>query len=158
MPPAAFTPNGHTPVAVLIQQLPQMLAQAVAAALGQVPVTTKKLPCATCMLARLQWTAGHAAEIAAAEEKLKAAAAEMEAKDPADRVPLNPVSFLPEHLRPGGNQAAPAVQDGLVLIGGTLYCLQHVPGADGQPGKRPFLIAQGALSSQMLAEIRGTTA
>jgi hypothetical protein len=159
--PAAFTSNGHGPAArtaAALEALPQMLYQAVATALSQVPVTTRHLPCTTCVLARLTWASDHSAEITAAEGALKAAAAEQEAKDPADRVQLDAMSFLPERLRPGGDQAAPALQDGTVLAGGTLYCLQHVPNAPGQPGKRPFLIAQGALSSQMLAEIRGQAA
>jgi hypothetical protein len=155
--PPGFTHNGNGPMermAAALEQLPQMLYQALSAALQQTQVTTRRLPCTTCVMARLKWASDHSAAITAAEEALKAAMAGQAARAPQDRVQLAPGAFLPEQLRPGGDQAPPPLQDGLVLVGGTLHCLEHVPNAPGQPGARQLLVAQGALSPAALAQIR----
>jgi hypothetical protein len=162
--PPGLSPNGHpTPsaqalqaVAGMIGQLPQMLFSAVAQALQSAPVTVRPLRCATCVLEQQQWGHRYAAEIAAAQTALQAAAAGQEAKAPEDRVPLNGLDYLPEKLRPGGPEGPPPLQDAAVMAGGTLLCTEHIPGAPGQPGKRPFLIAQGSLPSGLLSEfLRG---
>jgi len=152
--PPGLSQNGHGPTARLMEALPQMLFQAVTAALQQVQVTTAPLPCATCFLARLQWGASHAAEFREAERAYAAAVAEQEQKDPQDRVALDPASFAPDSL-----QSAPPLQGGTVMVGGTLYCAQHIPGAPGMPGTSPLLIAQAHLTPGMLSEMtRGRAA
>lgn len=164
--PPGFSPNGHGTQAaqignavgqVLAEQLPRILFGAVAAALQQVlpqcPVTVKPLHCATCMLERLRWAAAHGTEFRAADEAWRAAVAEQEGKPPEDRVPVDPAAFIPGQLRAG----APPVQDGTVMIGGTLYCMQHVPGAPG-PGASQLLVAQAHITPAMMAELRGHAA
>lgn len=158
--PPGFSPNGgKTAVAALIEQLPQMLFQAVAAAFQQVPVTVRPLRCATCVLEQQQWGHRYSAEVAAAQAALQAAAAEQEQRAPEDRVPLNGLGYLPERLRPGGEQGPPPLQEAAVMVGGTLLCADHIPGAPGQPGKRSFLIAQGSLPDGTLSGfLRGLAA
>ena len=162
--PPGFSPNGHPTAAQAVQamtavleQLPRMLYAAVAQAI-QSPVTVRQLHCATCRLARLEWGSRHGAEFAQAEGAYQAALAEMAQKAPEDQVPVNGMEFLPGHLRPGGPQAAPDLHDATVMIGGTLLCDDHIPGAPGQPGKRPFLIAQAGLTPSMMAQMRGQAA
>lgn len=153
--PPGLSPNGHpTPTAQLMQQLPQMLAQAMAAILGQIPVTVKQLFCATCVLERLKWGSAHAAEMTRAEEAFRAAAAAMEARAPQDRVPVDPAAFIPPHL-----QGGPQVSEGAVMVGGTLYCLAHTPGAGAAAGgRKEFLIANAPLSAALIAEVMGQAA
>src|SRR5580700_11836336 len=72
--PPGFSPNGgKTPMTALVEQLPQMLFNAVAQALSSVQVRTAPLKCATCTLARAAWFGQHAAEIATAEAAYRAA-------------------------------------------------------------------------------------
>jgi hypothetical protein len=156
--PAGLSPNGHTPTARLMEALPEMLFSAAAAALRQQPLTVRPLPCGVCVLERLKWGHAHAAEIAAAEQEFQAAQAEMAQKAPEDQVPLNGMEYLPPRLHPGAPQGPPDIREPVTMWGGTLVCTEHIPGAPGQPGQRPFLIAQGALSASMLAEIRGNAA
>lgn len=164
--PPGFSPNGHASpsaqavqaLAGMISQLPQMLYNAVGQAL-QAPVTVKQLTCATCRLERLKWGAQHGAAIQAAETAYQAALATMAARAPEDQVPVNGMEFVPEQLRPGGDQGPPFMHDGTVMVGGTLLCDEHIPGAPGQPGKRPYLIAETALPQGTLAQfLRGQAA
>jgi len=159
--PAAFSPNGRTPTATLIEQLPQMLFQAFAQALSQVQARTAPGWCGPCAARRMTWMARHGAEIAEAEALVAAAQAVQAALPPEDRAPLVALEYLPAHLRPGadaeGGDPMPDLRQGEVLLGGTWHCMQDVPVPEtpGAPRKQ-FLIAQGALSSAMLAEARST--
>ena len=166
--PPGFSPNGHpTPAAQALQaltaaleQLPQMLFQAVAMALQQVPVqvTVKPGPCGTCFTARAGWFAAHAADLAKAEAAYNAAVSELPEGDPR-RGLIRGVSFLPAALQPSPDpsqpnpQAIPDLAEGAVMIGGTWYCPAHVPGVAVQPGRKEFLIANGPLSGALIAEI-----
>lgn len=157
MPPGFSLNGGRTPMAALAGQLPQMLFQAMSAALRQVPA--KQLPCAQCYLEQLKWGAVHAADVARAEEAFQAAAAEVAQRAPEDRVPLDGLGFLPERLRPGSPGGPPAIAEGAVMVSGTLLCAGHIPGAPGRPGQSPLLIAQGALPDGTLAQfLRGLAA
>jgi hypothetical protein len=168
--PPGFGANGRTPsaqalraVAAALEQLPQQLFQAVVQALSQVQVSVKPLPCATCMLARYTWFSMHARELAEAEAAYKAAVEALPGDDPR-RGLIQALSFLPASLQPSPDpaspnpEAMPGLAESAVMVGGTLYCAAHHPGAQQQPGRKPFLIAQGALSAQMLAEMRGSAA
>lgn len=160
MPPG-FSPNGHPgpmtaavqQVTAALQQLPQMLFQAAAAALAQQQVTVKHLYCATCLTERLKWASAHTAEMRAADVAWRAAVAEMEARAPEDRVPVDPAAFIPPHL-----QAGPQISEGAVMIGGTVYCPQHVPGVAGQQGAGQLLVAQAHITPALLAQMRGNAA
>jgi hypothetical protein len=163
--PPAYTPNGHTPsaqalqaVAAALRQLPQQLFQAVSAALQQVPVSVKPGHCGTCFTARVGWFTAHSAEIAKAEAAFQAAVSALAPDDP-QRGTVQPLSFLPDALKPDGPQPMPALAEGVILIGGTWLCAQHVPGTEQQqPGRKPLLIAHAALGPSMLAELRNPAA
>ncbi|MGH8921016.1 MAG: hypothetical protein ACRD0H_22235, partial [Actinomycetes bacterium] len=150
-------------VAPLFGQLPQMIGQALYQVLSQVPVQTVRLNCAECVLARLRWTTAHDADLKVAYEKYAAAMAELPEQDPRRQM-LTPVVFLPPHLQPSPDQAEPnpeglpGIAAGDVMVGGTLYCAEHMPGAPSKASKRPFLIAQGALTPGLLAELTGQAA
>lgn len=162
--PAAFNGNGHSSparqtadgVTAIAGMLPQM-AQAVAGLLSQLPhavAQAARAPqqlCAQCVTARLGWEHQHGQEVAGASARYQQAASEAAARG----VPLQepPESFLPERLRPGRPDGMPQPQPGITIVGGTLVCAGHVPGAPGKPGARPLLIANGPLSSSMLAGI-----
>jgi hypothetical protein len=167
--PPAYTPNGHTPsaqalqaVAAALRQLPQQLFQAVSAALQQVPVSVKPGPCGTCFTARVGWFTSHSAEIAKAEAAFQAAVNALAPDDPR-RGLVQPLSFLPAALQPSQDpakpnpQAMPALAEGVILIGGTWYCAQHVPGLPQQPGK--LLVASTVIPQGMLGQLfRGQAA
>jgi hypothetical protein len=161
--PPAFSANGHGPVtaavqqvAAAIQQLPQTLFGAMSAALQQEQAAP--LRCATCMLNRLQWGVQHGPAFAAAEAAFKAAAEEMAGRAAEDQVPLNPSAYVPEHLQPGGASAPAPINPGVVMIGGSLYCASHIPGAPGMPGQSPLLVAQANLPGLMAEMMRGRAA
>lgn len=156
--PPGFSPNGHTPTRTLIEQLPQMLFQAVAAALQQVPVqvVVKPGPCGTCFTARVGWFTGHSAEIARAEAAYQAALSELAPDDP-QRGLIEPLSFLPAALQPSQDPAhpnplaMPGLAEGVIMTGGTWHCAQHVPGIQQQPGK--LLIAETVIPQGMLGQL-----
>ena len=154
--PAAFSPNGHGPTTrQLLEQLPQMLMQAFANVLMQVPVRTAggQRACAVCLTQRVTWEHGHDAEITAAKEAVAQAAGTPELAG------LDWTAFLPPDLRPGGgDKAVPEVRQGVTIAQGAEVCAQHLPGVP-EAGKRPFLIANQSLSSAMLAAMmRGQAA
>lgn len=148
--PAAFSPNGHGPTTrQLLEQLPQMLMQAFANVLMQVPVRTVggQRACAVCLTQRVTWEHAHDAEIAAAKE------AAVQAAGTPELAGLDFTAFLPPDLRPGGgDKAVPEVRQGVTIAQGAEVCAQHLPGVP-EAGKRPFLIANQSLSSAMLAEM-----
>jgi len=156
--PPGFSPNGgKTAMMTLVEQLPQMLFQAVAQALSSVQVTVKPLPCATCWLARISWFREHSREIAEADAVYKAAVEQIPEGDPR-RGMIQPLSFLPPQLQPSPDPAAlnpealPALAEGVVMVGGTLYCPAHHPGIQQQqPGK--LLVAETAIPQGMLGQL-----
>lgn len=156
--PPAFTPNGHSAsqIAVaLMQQMPQMLTDALASVLSQVPVHTtgSRYRCAGCVMGRLQWITAHRHEADtanAAYAKAMAEAAAAPDDDPRKHIPLEFAMFLPQVLRPGAEQGMPLIAEGTVMIGGTAYCMEHVPGA---PGKTQLLVATAGMSPSMLGAL-----
>jgi hypothetical protein len=138
--PAGEAVNGSAPSP--IELLPQMIAQAFASVLQQVPVQTRQHLCAPCVLARMTWDAAHQADLRAA------AAAAVQAAGLAEGDPraaqLDPAPFLP----PAARQSLPDVQIAVTTAGGTEYCAAHVP---GRPGGQKLLLASGPLSSAMLS-------
>jgi hypothetical protein len=139
---------------VLAQQIGQAVANAVAQVLQQVPVQVAQLKCATCVLVRAQWASAHAVDIKAAGERMETALASFPQDHPI-RGQADLAAFLPPHLQPGAPGGVPPVQDGAVMTAGTIVCGQHVPGIpQAGGGRKEFLIANAALSSQMLAEMR----
>lgn len=157
--PPAFTPNGNSAVIgravaeALAETLPQLLMQAFANVLMQVPVRTTggQRACAVCLTQRVTWENSHEREIADARNAASTAAGAM----PGDQqVPgLDWSAFLPPPLRPGGGEhAVPEVRQGVTIAQGAELCAQHLPGVP-EAGKRGFLIAQQSLSSAMLAEM-----
>jgi len=140
-----------------VMMLPQLLAQSLADVLRQIPVRTVPLNCATCQINRMVWTVRHDRELKAAYEAYAAAMTELAEDDPRRRM-LNPVSFLPARLQPSGDpekpntEGLPPVEDGIVMVGGTLYCGPHAPGAPEQASRRQILVANGNLTGSMLAQ------
>jgi hypothetical protein len=153
--PARQTADG---VSAIAGMLPQM-AQAFGTLLGQLPmaigqaVRVPRQLCAPCVLARLGWEHKHEAEMAAASEGYQQAAEEATRLG----VPMQqaPEAFLPEPLRPGQPDGMPQPQPGITMVGGTLVCAEHVPGAPGKPGAKKLLVVHGALSTGMLAGLGG---
>jgi hypothetical protein len=180
--PPGFSPNGgKTPLMALTEQLPQMLADAfgqalteqlpqmlsnaVAAALQQVPVQVivKPGPCGTCFTARVGWFDAHPAEIEKAQAAYVAAVSGLAPDDP-QRGMIQALSFLPASLQPSPDpakpnpQAMPGLAEGVILIGGTWYCAQHVPGVQ-QPQSGKLLVAETAIPQGMLGQLfRGQAA
>ena len=143
--PPGFSPNGgKTHMVMLLEQLPQMLFQAVAQALQQVPA--QRFKCDTCVALRIAWVTTHQAELQAANEA-------MAGLPPGDPRQGNPLPFLPE-----GTPPPPNVFDGMVMVGGSVKCADHIPGVSTQPGRKEFLIANGPLSSALIAEAMGQRA
>lgn len=157
--PPAFQPNGHTPsqmALALMQQMPQMLVNAFASVLAQVPVQVKsQLRCTGCVMARIAWVHGHQRESDQASAAFMQAVreqGELADDDPRKGIPLDYAMFLPDALRPGGAQGIPPIQDGTVMVNGAVWCFEHVPGL---PGKTQLLIAQSGFSPAMLAGLAG---
>lgn len=129
-----------------LSQLPQATGQAVAQSIP-------RQLCAQCVIIRLGWEARYGQEAA------EASANYQEAAEEAARVGVSlqrgPESFLPERLRPGQPEGMPVPQPGITVVNGTLVCAGHVPGAPGKPGAKTLLIANGPLSSGMLAGLGG---
>lgn len=161
----AHTPNGVPPglkqdpavlaakavAQTLGEHLPNMLFQAVTAALSQVPVqaVTEQHMCATCIIERIAWENAHRAEMEAA------IAAAAETPGPANPQPdLAP--FLPEALRPGAPRGIPGVAQAVTTFQGAEMCPAHVAKAAGvQPGRSPLLLATAALSPAALGRLAG---
>ena len=147
---------------VLSQQLPQILANAFYQVLSQVLVQVAPGPCGPCSARRAAWLGRHAAVLAQAEALLQAAHAAQAALPPDQQAPINPRDFLPEQLRPSADpaspnpEAMPDIRQGEVLISGTWYCQADMPtpveAAESAAPRKPLLIAQGALSSALIAE------
>lgn len=137
--------NGSGPA--LAQVLPQMIAQALASVLQQVPVqaATRQHLCAQCVLARMTWGAANEKAVKAAI----AAAAQAHGipGDDPRAARLDPVPFLPAGLR----DSMPPLQEAVTTFQGTEVCADHVP---GRPGGKQLLIVNGPLSSAMLAGMR----
>lgn len=131
---------------LFMQILPQVLGQAVQQ--GQ-----RRGWCAQCALQRMQWEDRHKADMDAALE-LAAKAAGIADSDPR-RPQLDVGPFLPAHMQPrsGDAEQMPLLADWVTQVGGTLVCARHIPGAPAEQGKRPFLIAHGAMTPGMLAEM-----
>lgn len=148
--PAQRTAEGVTAIAGMLSRFPQSLASV----LQQVPVQTRQHLCAPCVIARMTWNVAHeagwveAARQAEAQQAAFAAATGLAPGDPRLSQP-DPAQFLPAHLQPGGGPAAmPSVEIAVTTVGGTEYCAMHVP---GRPGAQKLLLANGPLSSAMLA-------
>lgn len=155
--PPAFPQNGHRPserLGQLMETLPQMLASAFASVLQQVPVQTKcPWRCTQCVMNRLAWVRSHERETTAAHSAYVQAMTELAALpdgDPRRGFVPDFTMFLPAHLKPGAEQGMPPLQDGPVLVGGSAWCMEHVPGA---PGKTQLLIASAGLTPGMLASL-----
>jgi hypothetical protein len=110
---------------------------------------------ATCLLGRLQWMARHAPHL----ETARLAACAAAGLDPADpRAPaIDPVPFLPPHLRPGAvPDGLPGMNPKVTTVGGTDVCAQHHPAApQGDTGRKAFMIAHTPLTSALVAEALG---
>jgi hypothetical protein len=155
--PAAFNGNGHpSPArqtadggAAIAGMLPQV-AQMLASAFSQLPQAIGQAApqhlCAQCVIARMTWGAANQAEVKTAIGKA-AQAHGIPDGDPA-AAQLDPVPFLPEPVR----RAMPPLQPAITTVQGTEVCGSHIP---GRPGGQQLLVASGALSSSMLAGMRG---
>jgi len=138
------------------QVLPKVLFEATARALASVPVqaVTRQLLCAPCVATRVNWDARYGDVVRAAEAQMQAAAAALPEEQ---RGQLNVVMFLPPALQPSGDpekpnpEAIPDVRLGVIQVAGTIFCEVHVPQDLPVPGRRPFLVAQGSLSSALAA-------
>lgn len=154
--PPAFTPNGHSPsqtALALMQQMPQLLANALASVFQQVPVRTdaQRIGCTRCVMNRLAWFAAHGRELEAADKAYREAAAaqaELAEDDPRRSVPVDPAVFVPDRLKPGGAQGYSPVADGCVMVNGALWCMEHVPGA---PGQQQLIVARASMSGLFAA-------
>jgi hypothetical protein len=176
--PPGHTPNGHrvppglqpnaskligeAVAGALKETLPGMLFQAMTQALSQVPVRTIGSPfqCATCVIARISWVGQHGDDLKAAEAEMIAATYHWPPDDPR-RQQVNVLMFLPQHLQPSADpaapnpQACPNVQAGIVMTGGQVLCPDHIPGVTTQPGRKEFLIAHQPLTQGLIAEVMG---
>lgn len=156
--PPAFQQNGHSTsqlVLALMQQMPQLLAGALASVLQQVPVrTSAQFRCTGCVMNRIGWVTAHQKDADAANGAFMQAVMEQSGladDDPRKSVPLDFTQFLPEALRPGAHpQGMPPIQDGTVMLNGALWCVEHVPGA---PGKPQILVAHAGLTPAMLSSM-----
>jgi hypothetical protein len=162
----AHTPNGLKPDPAVLaakavaqtlgEHLPNMLYQALTAALSQVPVQTvsQQHMCATCIIGRIQWENTHRAEMEQAMTAAAEAAGVVPHSPEAGRIDFGP--FLPEALRPGGTRGIPGVQQAVTTFQGAEACPLHVAQAAGvQPGRSPLLVANAAFSPAMLGQPAG---
>jgi hypothetical protein len=168
--PGSQGPNGHPAPTGQPAKIAQAVAQALAEVLpnvlggtfyqvlSQTPVRIAQLPCYECKLARMQWLVRHEQKLQVAHQAYMTALSQMAPDDPR-RGMISPVAFLPPELKPSGDpanpnpQAMPDLNDSTVMVGGTLYCDPHMPGAPDQVTKRPYLIASANMSPAMLAEL-----
>ncbi len=151
-------PAGQAVAQALAEVLPTLIGGARYQVLSQGQLRTPQLQCAECQLSRMQWLARHQAKLQTAHQQYMAAVAQMAPDDP-QRGMISPVACLPAELKPSGDpanpnpQAMPGLEDGTVLVNGTVYCAGHMPGAPDQASRRPFLVASGHMSPAMLAEL-----
>jgi hypothetical protein len=130
------------------EHLPQMLFQAVAAALSQVPVqvTAQRPPCGPCIVQRIAWENAHKA---AMDKAIAAASEAVTAQNP--QPDLAP--FLPEALRRGGRDGIPDVAQSITTFQGAEMCPLHVAQAAGvQPGRSPLLVATATMNPAMAGQ------
>jgi hypothetical protein len=158
-PPRGHTANGVPPglqkpdpavlaaravAQTLGEHLPNMLFQAMTAALSQAAVTVQRPPCATCIIERIVWENAHRAEMEAA---IAAAGSPQ-----ADLTP-----FLPEALRPGAPRGMPGVAQGMTTFQGAEVCAPHLAQAAGiQPGRSQLMVATAMPSAALLGQLAGT--
>ena len=144
----AVSGSASAPYSFQLQMLPQMLAQALASVLRQVPVQaiTQQHLCAQCVLARMAWGASHDGDVRAAIGR--AAQAAGISGDEAVTAQLDPAPFLPEEIR----NSMPPLQEAVTTVNGTDVCADHVP---GRPGGKTLLIAGGPLSPSALTALAG---
>jgi len=135
------------------QHLPQMLFQAVAAALQQVPVRTitQERMCATCIVNRIAWENLHRAEMEQAMEAAANAAGVQPGSQQAAQLDL--AAFLPPGLRPGERGGMPNVLQAATTFQGTGCCPMHIPGV--QAARSPLVVATAGMSPAMLAQFAG---
>lgn len=135
------------------QHLPQMLFQAFAAALQQVPVQAviQQHVCCTCIINRIGWENAHRSEMEKAMEDAAHAAGVQPGTPQAAQLDL--AVFLPEHLRPGGRAGMPDVRQAVTTFGGTEVCPMHIPGV--QAGGSQLIRATAAMSPAMLGQLAG---
>lgn len=150
--PARQTADGVAAIAGMLPQLAQMFGSALAPlpqATGQaVAQVIPRQLCAQCVITRLAWEGKHEQVLAGVSASYQQAAEEAAKLG----VPVQgPEEFLPEALRPGQPEGMPVPQPGITIVGGTLACAAHIPGAPGKPGAKPLLIVHGPLSASMLA-------
>lgn len=133
--------------------LPQMLFDAFATVLSQVPVqaVTKQHLCGPCLRRRIVWEQSHQA----AMTKAIADACEASGITPADprAGQLDITAFLPPDLRPGQRLGMPEVREAITTVDGTDVCAMDVPGAQG---RAPLLVVSGAMSPALLGQFAGT--
>ncbi len=137
------------------QLLPQMLFDAFATALSQVPVRTiaaQERLCATCLVQRIGWENAHRAEMEKAiAAALGAAGIQQDAPQAAQ---LNIAAFLPQHLQPGQQAGMPEVRQAATVFQGTEVCPMHIPGVQSA-GRTPLLVATAGMSPAMAAQFAG---
>lgn len=136
------------------QHLPQMMFQAVAAALQQVPVRTitQERMCATCIVNRIGWENLHRAELEAAMDAAALAAGVQPGTQQAAQLDL--AAFLPQGLRPGERGGLPGVSQSATTWQGTECCPMHIPGVQAA-GRSPLVVATAGMSPAMLAQFAG---
>lgn len=167
----AHTPNGVPPglkqdpavlaakavAQTLGEHLPNMLFQAMAAALSQavVQAVTQQHMCSACIIERIRWENAHRAEMDAAMTATAQAAGVEPGSPEAGRLDL--AAFLPDGLRPGERGGMPGVGQAVTTFQGAEMCPVHVAQAAGvQAGRSPLLIANAAMSPAMLGQLAGT--
>jgi hypothetical protein len=136
------------------EHLPDMLFQAMAAALSQVALTAQRPPCATCIIERIRWENANRD----AMQKAMGAAAEAAGIEPVtpQASQLDLTAFLPPRLHPGKPGGMPGVSQSITAYQGTETCAPHLAQAAGvQPGRSPLLIATAAMSPAMAGQFAG---
>jgi hypothetical protein len=134
--------------------LPQMLVDAFANVLMQVPVQLagqQQRLCATCLVQRIGWENLNRAEM----EKAMDAAAQAAGVQPGtpQAAQLDFLPFLAPHLRPGERNGMPGVSPAVTTFQGTDSCPMHIPGV--QAGRTPLLVATAGMSPAMAAQFAG---
>jgi len=155
--PAGLKPDPVTLAAKAVAQtlgehLPNMIFQAMAAALSQVQVTTQQHLCATCIIARIGWENSHRADMEAAMMAAAEAAGAEPGSPQAGQLELTP--FLPPDLRLGERNGMPGVAQAVTTFQGTEVCPAHLPG--GHAARSPLLVATAGMSPAMAARFTGT--
>ena len=131
------------------EMLPQLIGNAFASVLEQIPVRTGRL-CCKCLASRIAWETVNATAINDALYSAMADEGITDRADPRCRT-LDVTSFLPDGV------SGPPVNDGVTITGGEEVCALHLPGTpQQQPGRKPFLVAQtGNVSAVVKAAGQG---